>query len=103
MTHPVRFSLTRGHRWGASTPSEGTVGSTTIGVPLKSEASYLIYADMRLHITMTHHNDVGPSVVRSVGEYLRRMIGVEQESWMPMMTAALYMPVAVVRCCKATP
>ena len=37
-------------------PLEGDVGSTTIGVPLGSVASSLVYADVRLHIPMTHRN-----------------------------------------------
>ena len=42
---------------GCTDPLEGGGVGAPHQCPLGSVASYLIYADVQLHITMTHHND----------------------------------------------
>ena len=59
MAHPLRFWLTQGPWWVAPTPVEGAKG---VGAPRQcppevgSKLPLTLYADVRLHIPMTHRN-----------------------------------------------
>ena len=54
--------LTRGHWWGAPKTLEGGSAHPTCVRGVGSKLHLPLYADVRLYIPITHHNDVGSHV-----------------------------------------
>ena len=82
--HPLRVSLTRGHWWGAPTPLKERSGATPpVSSRLGSKLSLLLYADVRLHIPMTHNHDAGHVVIDHLGA-----ISPKSDAWQELVLPA---------------
>lgn len=70
MTHSLRFYMANSRILMGCPPPLRGVGSATISVPLDSIASDLMYADVQLAHSMTHHIPSGTVVVVGGGTFI---------------------------------